>query len=140
MQANVPPLGERVPGTRRPHPAGTAVVRRGGWGHPPRRGKVRREGLGAEEDAATPRSGSGVDDKREKLNCSLKKEKRREGRGEEAAWDGRAMGAVPSLRLGALVADFVVLRAGTGWVPWALAPSTPRKAGLLLLGKWEKLL
>jgi len=50
------------------------------------------------------------------------------------------MGAVTLLHLGALVDDFVVLGAGTGRMPQALAPSAPRKAGPVLLGKWENLL
>lgn len=52
-----PPLGKRVPGTRYPCPAGTAVIRLGAGGWPPLMGKMGQEGLGAREDAATLRSG-----------------------------------------------------------------------------------
>lgn len=50
------------------------------------------------------------------------------------------MGAVTLPCLRALVDGFVVVGVGTGWVPRALTPSVTCKAGLFLLGKWEKLL
>ena len=50
------------------------------------------------------------------------------------------MGAVTLLCLRAPVDDLMVLGAGTGWVPQALTPSAPLKAGPRLLGKWQKLL
>lgn len=50
------------------------------------------------------------------------------------------MGAVTSPCLGAPVDDFTVRGVGTGQMPQALTPSTPCKAGSLLLGKRGKLL
>lgn len=77
--------------------------------------------------------------KRLKFNCSLKQEMQREG-SLPGAGDVVLMGGVTSPCLGAPVDDFMVLGAGTGRIVQALTPSAPRKAGPLLLGKWEKLL